>query len=117
MIRAQDRPQKCPFAVMVKFDRYSCPTVDGSVPICPITRGWTHGGTTCTRTQLPLALAWAVTVPKSQGMTLNEPVVNVGETKFVFGMSYVSCNSVRAWKDMLIHPMFSRERSFKLRNS
>lgn len=108
-------PADMTFAVMVKFDHYTGLIVDGCVPIVPFIRRWKHGTTRCTRTKLPLSLAWAVTVHKSQGMTLYEAVVYVSATELAFGISYVGCSRFRAWKDMLTHPMFSRYRIFKLK--
>ena len=69
-----------PTAVMVTFDSYSGPTLsDGSVPIVPIRRAW---GQACSRIQLPSKLAWTITIHKSQGLTLNKAVINVGKSVF-----------------------------------
>ena len=64
-------PPHLPVAVMVSFDSYSGPTMhDGTVPIVPIRRSWMTGGATCSRLQIPLRLAWAVTIHKAQGLKL-----------------------------------------------
>jgi len=39
-------------------------------------------GGQCSRLQLPLKLAWAVTIHKPQGITLNKVVINVGKKEF-----------------------------------
>ena len=84
-------PPHLPVSVMVRFDSYSGPTLpDGTVPICPIRRTWSASGAQCSRQQLPLKLAWAVTIHKAQGMTLDKVVVNVGKKEFSCGLMFVA---------------------------
>ncbi|XP_059076743.1 uncharacterized protein LOC131876007 [Cryptomeria japonica] len=71
------KPPDLPKYVVVEFKNYSGPHWDNVnpkfVPIPPITQG--------SRTQLPLAMAWALTIPKSQGLTLDKATVNIGKAE------------------------------------
>ena len=53
------------------------------------------------RIQIPLALAWATTIHKSQGMTLGYAVVDI-EGCFVSGQAYVALSRCKAQEDMQI---------------
>ncbi|CAI8031902.1 ATP-dependent DNA helicase PIF1 [Geodia barretti] len=103
---------------MVRFDSYSGPTFpDGTVPITPLRRSWSSSGGPCSRLQLPLKLAWAVTIHKSQGLTLDKVVIDVGKREFSTGLTFVACSRVRCLQDLLFTPPFPYQRLSSLSNS
>ncbi len=72
------------------LDHYTGPTLhDGTVPITPLRCTWSNSGVQCSR---PLKLAWAVTIHKSQGLTLDKVVVDVGKKEFCCGLQSLSHN-------------------------
>ena len=84
-------PPHLPVAVTVIFDSYSGPTLpDGTVPITPLRRSWFSSGVNSSRLQLPLKLSWAVTVHKSQGLTLDRAVIDIGKKEFCAGLTFVA---------------------------
>ena len=114
------QPPDLPVAVIVKFDDYTGPSVSdnmpGCVPICPITITSDNNtfGTVHERQQLPLKLAWAITIHKSQVLTLSKAWVNIGKSERTPGISYVAISRVRTLSSSIIEPMtFERLTSLK----
>lgn len=54
--------------------------------VLSIARWENKTGKQLTRTQLPLAMAWAITIHKSQGLTLNKAVIDLGRADFSPGL-------------------------------
>lgn len=74
-------------------------------------------GVQCSRLQLPLKLAWAVSIHKAQGLTLDKVVVDVGTKEFSSGLTYVACSRVRRLSDLLFDPPFPYQRLASLGKS
>lgn len=114
-------PPYLPTAVFIEFENYKGPAItalDGTkvVPIVPIQRTWeSKSGLSCSRIQIPVCLAWAITVHKSQGLTLPKAKINLGNREFAAGLSFVAISRVRALEDLLFQP-FSFERLQRIKN-
>jgi Helicase len=100
-----------PAALIIKWDKYGGPTLDGEVfPLTPVTRFWNDKGKGCSRTQFPITLAWAITIHKSQGMTLEKAVADIGEKEFSAGLTYVALSRMKNLAGLAIDPPFSFDR-------
>ena len=101
-------PPDLPVAVLVKFDAYCGPSffnISSCVPISPVTTSINVGNKTLERQQLPLILAWALTIHKSQGMTLEKAWVDVGKKETTLGITYVALSRVRNLSSLVIEPI------------
>lgn len=101
-----------PEVIFVKFDNYKGSTIydeedehniiNGSVPIFRISRSYNQ----MKRTQFPLIVAYAITVHKSQGLTLDKAIVQLGQCEQSLGISYVALSRVRKIEDLAFETSF-----------
>jgi len=83
------------------------------VPIVPSTSEWERNGVTCSRKQFPLVLAWAITIHKSQGLSLDRAVIDIGSSDFSPGLSFVAISRVRTLRGLAFREYFPKERLSK----
>ena len=108
--RPRQAPPELPLYIMVKFDNYfgfPFNNVDSkTVPICAVQRGST--------TQIPLRLAWALTIHKSQGLTLEKATIDIGPTKRI-GLRFAAISCVKSLQGLRIMPPFSYDHYEKMK--
>jgi ATP-dependent exoDNAse (exonuclease V) alpha subunit len=115
-------PPSLPIAVLINFDKYEGPTISNTeginvVPIVPIKRTWeSKDGTQCSRLQIPICLSWAITVHKSQGLTIPKVKIDLGSKEFAAGLSFVAVSRVRSLNDLCFR-QFTFERLQRIKKS
>jgi hypothetical protein len=103
-----------PCAIMMVMDKYAGPsyltTDDGRevVPILPVKRDFFLGTSACTRKQFPLMVSYAITVHKSQSITVDKMVTDLSERDFQTGLSYVAVSRVKMLDGLMIDAPFER---------
>lgn len=81
------------------------------VPIVPSVSRWDDKtGGSLSRTQMPLTPAWAITIHKSQGLTLERAVVDLGEKDFSAGLSFVAISRLKSLKGLAFRSRFDHAR-------
>jgi hypothetical protein len=97
--------------VLVRFDNPSVGSLtrafagrtDGLTSILPVTKEFQgRCSTPVCRTQVPLQLAWAITIHKAQGKTLSSVEAQLDKTAAHSGSAYVALSRVRRLKDLFL---------------
>ena len=86
------------------------------VPICPITVSAQSLHNFHERQQIALKLAYALTIHKSQGLTLSKAWMDIGKSEKTPGVSYVALSRVKTLSSCVIEPM-TYERLTSIRSS
>ena len=90
------KPPELPAYALVYFPDYTGPSFldkeEKLVPIKSETRKWfePRSKKEVYRTMLPLVPAYAITIHKSQGKTLDKIILNIGDTEFAAGLTYTA---------------------------
>jgi ATP-dependent DNA helicase PIF1 len=104
-----------PKAVLLALQDYSGPSLytraDGQavVPIFPVLRDFYWNKMCCSRLQFPLSLAWAITIHKSQGMSLRRALIRC-DRDFVPGLLYVAVSRVTSLEGLMFDEPMSFDR-------
>ena len=107
-----------PICVLVKFDDYTGPLIVPNrkiMPIAPETGPFdAHTGKTGSCIQLPLILGWAISIHKSQGLTLKKAILGIESHH---GITYVGCSHIKSYKGLAFDKSFAWERMEKINKS
>jgi ATP-dependent exoDNAse (exonuclease V) alpha subunit len=103
-----------PSVLLVHFSEYSGPDFPNYgpkiIPIFPVTCQFEYKSIPCSCTQFPLRLAYAITVHKSQGLTLSQVVLNLDQKEHCLGLSYVAISQVKALDRLMFESPFDFSR-------
>jgi ATP-dependent exoDNAse (exonuclease V) alpha subunit len=107
-------PGDMPEFILVEFDQYSGPEFgdcgSNRIPVFLSTRQFDLNSIACARVQFPLRLAYALTVHKSQGLTLSQIVTDLSDKEHTIGLSYVAVSRVKSLQGLLFETAFAFDR-------
>jgi hypothetical protein len=85
---------------MVEFPGYCGPALSPGqpfvVPITQIRTGKSSG--------IPLTLAWAITIHKAQGMTIERVTIDLGHKEFASGLTFIALSRAKSFYGLRIRP-------------
>lgn len=106
-----ESPPKLPQFILANLDNYKGPFIRETLfPIIPVTRDWNYKNNYCSRTQLPVSIAYAISIHKAQGQTLDKVKVDVGPCEKNLGQAYVALSRVRNISDLILINKYPKKR-------
>ena len=106
MVVLDGKERLASLAIIVQFDNYHGPSILENMPKCvpipSVLSEWTENNKSLSRQQIPLKLAWAITIHKSQGQTLSKAVIDIGEKELAAGCTFVAFSRMKRITDCLI---------------
>ncbi|KAL8376601.1 hypothetical protein RB595_007618 [Gaeumannomyces hyphopodioides] len=107
-----DPRQEPPFLLLMQVDKYDSPpcfpdepTIPPNiVPIFRVSRDFLKSNTACNGVQFPVTVSYAITVHKSQGMTLDKAVMGISGKDFQSGLTYVADYERRRRQGQIMRP-------------
>jgi len=109
IVYSDDRcPPMLPDVVLVHVPQYVGPAFLQSdpklIPIVPLQRSWPEGSKTLVRTMIPLTPAYAISIHKSQGMSLDMVMINLGDREFALGLTYTAISRCKKLQSLAFDP-------------
>ena len=109
---------EAPDFIMVQFDGYNGPCINANLfPVAMIIRSCEKNGRYFTRKQFPLKVAYAITIHKSQGLTIEYVVIDLGDYEFAAELTYVGLSRVRRLVDLVFIRYCDKKRFDKIGKS
>lgn len=109
--QGENKPPKQPAYILVQFDSYEGPCfTERCFPIVPQMFTWSKNDITHVFWQFPLSLAHAITVYKSQGLTIRCGTIDIGMREFAAGSTYVALSRFQSIDHFMLRLLYSKSR-------